>query len=68
MMTYQGVVDRIQLLSGEQLSIYTNASTYGLSDIQRSRLVELKTELQDLWLQRKQGRTHLTDPLDHVGE
>ena len=28
---------------------------------------ELKSELQSLWLQRKQGRIHLTDPLDHVG-
>ena len=66
-MTYQNIIDSIQLLSGEQLSIYTSASAFGLSDAQRGRLVELKTELQSLWLQRKQGRIHLTDPLDHVG-
>ncbi len=67
MSTYQKIIDRIDLLSKEQLHIYSDAAHGGLSDKQRNRLAEVKTELQDLWYQRKQGRTNRSDPLDQIG-
>jgi hypothetical protein len=67
MSAYEKIVDRIQVLSVEQLRIYSKASQGGFSDAQRSRLAEVKSELQNLWFLRKQGRTHLVDPLDAIG-
>lgn len=65
---YPTVVSRIQELSNEQHAIYLNGARRGLSDRQRRRLTEIKTDLQRLWLERKRGRTHLHDVLDHYSE
>ena len=62
--SYQTVVSRIQQLSNEQHEIYLSGAQRGLSDRQRRRLMEIKTDLQRLWLERKRGRTRFRDALD----
>ncbi len=65
---YQSVVDRIQRLSEEQRQLYLLAAKRELSDSQRKRLTEIKSELQELWLSRKRERTRYHDPLDDYVE
>jgi len=64
MVKYEGVVDRIQQLSEEQHRLYLVASSRELTNAERRRLGEIKTELQTLWLNRKQERTRYRDPLN----
>ena len=66
--SYQRVVGRIQQLSKEQHDIYLSGAQRGLNDRQRRRLMEIKTELQRQWLERKRVRTHFRDVLDTVSE
>ncbi len=65
---YTGVVDQIQKLSEEQHRLYLLASKRALSDAQRRRLVTIKKELQELWLDRKQERPQFRDPLNALVE
>ncbi|MEP7199513.1 MAG: hypothetical protein ABI874_06840 [Chloroflexota bacterium] len=65
---YKGVVDEIQKLSEEQHRLYLLASKRELSDAQRRRLVVIKKELQELWLNRKQERPQFRDPLNALVE
>jgi len=67
-MKYEGVVDRIQVLSEEQHKLYLMASSRELTTGERRRLGEIKTELQSLWLNRKQERTRFRDPLNDFVE
>lgn len=68
MLKYEGVVDRIQSLSEEQHTLYLTASSRELTTAERRRLGEIKTELQSLWLNRKQERTRFRDPLNDYVE
>ncbi len=68
MMRYEGVVDRIQLLSEEQHKLYLIASQRELTNRERRRLGEIKTELQSLWLNRKQERTRYSDAINDFVE
>ena len=65
---YESVVERIQKLSEEQRNLYLLASKRELTDAQRKRLSEIKSELQELWLNRKRERTRFHDPLDDFVE
>lgn len=68
MMRYEGVVDRIQTLSEEQHKLYLTAAQRELTNGERRRLGEIKTELQSLWLNRKQERTRYSDAINDFVE
>ena len=68
MMRYEGVVDRIQHLSEEQHKLYLTAAQRELTNAERRRLGEIKTELQSLWLNRKQERTRYSDSINDYVE
>ncbi len=65
---YNRVVNQIQKLAEEQHRLYLLASRRELTDAQRKRLGEVKAELQELWLSRKQERTRFRDPVDDYVE
>ena len=67
-MRYEGVVDRIQHLSEEQHKLYLIAAQRELTNSERRRLGEIKTELQSLWLNRKQERTRYSDAINDFVE
>ncbi len=68
MAKHQGVIERIQRLSDEQHNLYLMAAKRELSESQRRRLAEIKSELQILWLDRKRERTRFHDPIDDFVE
>ena len=65
---YNRVMTQIQKLADDQHRLYLLASKRELTDAQKKRLVEIKTELQELWLSRKQERTRFRDPVDDYVE
>ena len=64
MTTYENVVQRIYKLSAEQHKIYLNAAKKELTPAQRKRLVQIKEDLNKLWLTRKGLRPRVTDNLE----
>ena len=64
MASYQEILVRIHDLSEEQHELYIKAARKGLSDSQRRRLVQIKADLNTLWLKRKNQRPRFTDSLD----
>ena len=61
---YKNVVGQIQKLAEDQHKLYLVASKRELTDAERRKLADIKTNLQELWLSRKQERTHMKDPVD----
>lgn len=64
MTAYENVVQRIAKLSVEQHKIYLNAAKKELTPVQRKRLVQIKEDLNKLWLTRKSLRPRVTDNLE----
>jgi hypothetical protein len=64
MTAYQHIVERIYNLSAGQHKLYLGAAKKELTAAQRRRLVQIKEELQKLWLTRKGMRPHCTDNLE----
>jgi hypothetical protein len=65
---YKNVVGQIQKLSDDQHRLYALASKRELTDAEKRKLAGIKAELQELWLSRKQERTHMKDPVDDFVE
>ena len=65
---YKSVVGQIQKLADDQHRLYLIASKRELTDSEKRKLADIKANLQELWLSRKQERTHMKDPVNDFVE